>query len=100
MLQRLQRFRTVRHHPKQSKQQIENNHEWSANKADHSIVDMEDRTMDAQSPVIYQSGQVVLRDGWYEAVGGKSSTVSQFTSGQLFPNYDDLAICWHYLQST
>ena len=56
--------------------------------------------MDAQSSVIYQSGQVVLRDGWYEAVGVKSPTVSQFTSRQLFPNYDGRAICWHHLQST
>jgi len=56
--------------------------------------------MDAQYPAIYQSGQEVLLDGWYEAVGVKAPTVSQFTSGQLFPNYDGRAICWHHLQAT
>ena|SRR5689334_10956197 len=95
MLQRLQRFPTARHHPKQSKRQIENNHEWSALSADHSIIDIEDAAMDEQYAAIYQSGQEVLLDGWYEAVGVKAPIVSQFTSGQLFPNYDGRAICWH-----
>lgn len=55
--------------------------------------------MDAQYPAIYQSGQEVFADGWYEAVGAKTPTVAQLTSGQTFPNYDGRAICWYHIRS-
>lgn len=55
--------------------------------------------MNNQDQSIYQSGQKVLMDGWYEAIAAKVPTASQFTTGQTFPNHDGRAVCWRSLQS-
>ena len=54
---------------------------------------------------VYQSGEKVQVEGWYEAVGGTSrltegkrnQAIIQLTANQLFPNYDGRAICWRPL---
>jgi len=47
---------------------------------------------------IYQSGQKVVVDGWYEVVAGKTPTVLRLTAGELFPDYDGRAVCWHLVE--
>jgi hypothetical protein len=57
------------------------------------------------STSIFQSGQKVPVEGWYEVVGETAKTargekrrsIVQLTTNQLFPNYDGRAICWHLL---
>ncbi len=54
---------------------------------------------------IFQSGQKVPIEGWYEVVGGRANlekggarrTLVQLTTNQLFPNYDGRASCWRLL---
>jgi hypothetical protein len=64
-----------------------------------------EKTMNEVTNSIFQSGQKVPVEGWYEVVGGVSNGASresrrslvQLTTNQLFPNYDGRAICWHLL---
>lgn len=55
--------------------------------------------MHEQYHAVYQSGQQVLVNGWYEAVATKVPTVSELEVGTTFPNHDGRAICWHLLHS-
>jgi len=92
-------FKNAQHRQRQSELNFPNDLGRFANMADRSAVDMEGAAMNQQHPAIYQSGQKVLLDGLYEAIAARVPTVSQLTSGEVFPNYDGRAVCWHQLQS-
>jgi hypothetical protein len=54
---------------------------------------------------LYQSGQEVPVTAWYEIVGlyypGKTSARAKqmLGVGELFPDYDGRAVCWHLLNT-
>jgi len=54
--------------------------------------------MAMNTQLIYQSGQKVEIDGWYEVVAVKAPTVFQLTVDELFPDYDGRAVCWHLVK--
>lgn len=61
--------------------------------------------MSEMNATVYQSGEKVQAEGWYEVVGGTSRltegkrnrAIIQLTANQVFPNYDGRAICWRQL---
>ena len=55
--------------------------------------------MGDQEQSIYQSGQTVLIEGWYEPIAVKAPNATRLSEGQRFPNYDGRAVGWHRLQS-
>jgi hypothetical protein len=67
--------------------------------------------MATSSDVIYQSGQKVTAHGWYEAVGVSRGNradrnskaprckVFELQQGDVFPNLDGRAICWHLMST-
>jgi hypothetical protein len=50
------------------------------------------------SEVIYQSGQRVTVNGWYE-VAGAPNAQHALHPGELFPNHDGRAVCWRLLHA-
>ena len=59
---------------------------------------MEITAMKSEDVCIFQSGQKVVSDGWYEVVGIKAAKPSaarqKLQIGSIFPNYDGRAVCW------
>jgi len=55
-------------------------------------------------PAIFQSGQPVDTPGLYEVVGAgyvyshDENASCEFRSGQIFPDYQGRAVCWHLIR--
>jgi len=47
--------------------------------------------------MIYQSGQRVTVNGWYEVAGAPNAQYA-LHPGDLFPNHDGRAVCWRLFQ--